>query len=197
MRFTRIISAVCALALVAGCGQAPPPKVAETPAKPPEPVFPAEITAVAQSVLGAEAEVLVFGDLARNGHQQVLVINRLPKTPAGQAPGILLTRAVIVENADAKWREVLRCDEHLKNPNGFLGGAPAAPVNGWRLQYEQDAQKGLELYFTPLNQAGAAHPTAIGVRWDPQVKRYRSLDRNYENFLGEAPVIEKINSYLK
>lgn len=197
MRFTPVMAGVCALALLAGCGQAPPPKVAETPAKPPEPAIPEEITAVAQSVLGAEAEVLVFGDLARTGNQQILVINRLPKTPAGTVPGILLTRLVIVENSGGKWREVLRCDEHLKNPNGFLGGTPAAPVNGWRLQYEQNAEKGLQLYFTPLEQAGTAHPAVVGVRWDPQGKRFRSLDRNFENFQGEAPVIEKINSHLR
>jgi hypothetical protein len=197
MRSGSFLIGVCAFALLAGCGGAPPAtKPAEAPAKPAEPAVPADITAVAQSALGSEAEVLLFGDLAQTGRRQVLAINRMPKAPTGAVPGVLLTRAIILEEKDGNWREILRCDEHLKNANGYLGATPITPVTGWRLQFEQDPKKGLQLYFMPL-QAGTAHPAAIGVRWDPAVKRYRSLDRNYETFLGEIPALEVPNSRLK
>lgn len=189
--------AFCALALLVACSQPTPPKQAETKPIPAAPTVPPEITSVAKSVLGSEAEVLLVGDLARTGQQQVLVVNRLAKTPTGVVPGTLVTRAVVVENSGGKWKEVFRCDEHLKNPNGFLGATPIAPVTGWRLQYEQNPEKGLLMFFTPLEQAAGAHPPTIGVRWNPKVQRYQSLDRNFENFLSEVPALERINSRLK
>ena len=187
----------CALTLLVACSRPAPPQPAEVPAKPPAAVPPQEITSVVQSLLGSDAEVLVFGDLARTGQQQVLAVNRLPKTPAGAVPGILVTRAVVAENNGGKWKEVFRCDEHLKNPEGFLGGTPLAPVTGWRLQYEQNAEKGLLLFFTPLEQPRGGHVPTIGVRWNPKVKRYQSLDRNFEQFLGELPALERPTSRLK
>ncbi len=197
MRALALMLTLCALALLAACGSAPPTKTAETPAKPAPPPVPPDIMSLAENVLGREAEVLVFGDLARTGNQQALVIDRLPKTPPGAAPGTLVKRAVIVENDAGKWIEIFRCDEHLKNPNGFLGGTPLAPVTGWRLQHEQSPQKGLLLYFRPLEMAGSSHPPVIGVGWNPKVKRYQSLDRNFEQFLGELPSLERYNSKLR
>ncbi len=190
----------CVLAGLAGCSQPAPTKPSEAPSrpsKPAEPAVPTEIQSVAQSVLGSEAEVLTFGNLAHTGRQQVLVINRITKTPAGTVPGTLVTRAVIAENNNQKWKEVFRCDEHLKNPNGFLGGTPIAPVTGWRLQYEQNAEKGLLLFFTPLEQTPGEHNPTIGVRWNPKVKHYQSLDRNFEHFLGELPSLERFSSKIK
>lgn len=197
MRSVFMAMEICALALLAGCGQTPPPNQAAEPQKPAEAAIPADITSVAQTVLGAEGAVLAYGDLAHTGDQQVLVINRVPKAPADAVPGNLLTRAVVVEHSAGKWREVFRCDEYLKNASGYLGGTPIAPVNGWRLQFEQDPKKGLLMYFTPLKRAGTEHPSAIGVRWDSRVKRYRSLDRNYENFLPESPALDVPNIPLR
>ncbi len=194
MRSIAVTMLFCALALLAACSQPAPPKSAEAP---PPPAVPQEIAGVAQTLLGSDAEVIVFGDLARTGQQQVLAVNRLPKTPAGTVPGTLVSRAVVAENNGGKWKEVLRCDEHLKNPNGFLGGTPLAAVAGWRLQYEQNAEKGLLLFFTPLEQPRGAHIPTIGVRWNPKGKRYQSLDRNFEHFLGELPALERVNSRLR
>lgn len=181
----------------AACSQPAPPKAAEVPGKPSAPEIPAEITSIAQTLLGSEAEVLIHGDLARTGKQQLLTINRLPKTPQGVAPGILFTRLVIAESDQGKWKEVLRCDEHLKNPKGFLGLTPLNPVTGWRLQYEQDSVKGLQLFFTPLQSSTGPHTSPIGVRWNPATKRYQSLDRTYQNFLNEVPALETLPSHLK
>lgn len=182
----------CALTLLAACSEPARPKPAEAPSQP-APGAPAEILSVAESVLGSAAEVLVFGDLAHTGREQVLVVNRLPKTPPGKVPGLLVTRAVVAEKDNGKWKEVFRCDEHLKNPNGFLGGTPIAPVTGWRMQYEQSADKGLVMYFTPLDMPGSGHVPTIGVRWNPKVNRYQSLDRNFEQFLGEVATLENID----
>ncbi len=197
MRWVAMTVLFGALGLLQGCGSAPQPQTAAALAKPEVPPVPPEIKQVAQSLLGTEAEVLVYGDLAHTGRQQVLVVNRVQKVLKGVVPGILITRAALAEDDGGKWKELLRCDEYLKNPNGYMAGTPVVPVNGWRIQYEQDATKGLLLYFTPLAEAGASHIPTIAVRWNPKVKRYQSLDRNYEQFLGESPQLESLHSYLK
>lgn len=194
-----IFSAIvmCVLALGAGCTSEPPAKPPETAQQPAEPAVPAEIQSAAAAVLGEDAEVLAFGDLAKTGNQQVLAINRIKKTPENTVPGILLTRGTILSQQEGPWTELLRVDEHLKNTNGYLAATPVAPVTGWRLQYERHAEKGLQLYFTPLQQPAGGTLQTIGVRWNANVKRYQSLDRTYERFLGETPTLEKINSRLR
>jgi hypothetical protein len=173
-----------------GCGADTPKPAAQAEAKPAAPAVPEEIQSVAQSLLGSETQVLVFGDLAKNGKQEFLAANVVPKTPTNNLPGTIVTRAVVVENTDGKWTEVLRVDEHLKNQKGFLGLTPLAAVTGWRLQYEQSEDKGLALYFTPLKGVTDSHVLPIGVRWNPANKRYQSLDSTYEHFLLESPSLE-------
>jgi len=75
----------------------------------------AEAQSVAESVLGKQAEVLARGDLAGNGREQVLAVNRWGATPGNQSETLIL-RAIVLEKTDGKWAEVFRCDEHLKNP---------------------------------------------------------------------------------
>ncbi len=67
---------------------------------------------------------------------------------------------------------------------------PLSAVTGWRIQFEQDPEKGLQLYFTPLKGTDDdAHVLPIGVRWNPKTKRYQSLDHNYESFLPESATL--------
>ena len=183
--------------LLSGCGADQPRPVSQAEAKPATPPVPEEIQLAAQGVLGSEVQVLAFGDLARNGKQQFLAANVIPKTPTNNIPGTIVTRVVIAENTDGKWAEVLRCDEHLKNQKGFLGLTPLAPITGWRLQFEQGDEKGLELYFTPLKGATDSHVLPIGVRWNKQTNRYQSLDRTYEHFLLENPTMQDARSVLR
>jgi hypothetical protein len=169
------------------------------PAAPVKPAIPPDIQKAADLALGSETEVLAYGDLSKSGPQEILAINRLKAAPPGvSAEGILLTRAVILENAGTSWKQTFLCDEHLKNTKGFLGGTPLAPVNGWRLQYEQH-DKGLEMYFTPLMspKGEGGHVLPVGIRWNPKVKRYQSLDRTFENFLGELPALETPESQIR
>ncbi len=181
------LSILGAFCFLAGCGQeAPTPKAEPAEAKPAEPAVPEEIQSAAKSLLGTESTVLLFGDLAKNGRQEFLVANVVPRTPKNTDPGTVVTRAVIAENHDGQWSEILRVDEHLKNAKGYLGSTPLSPITGWRLQYEQDPEKGLQLYFTPIKGTGDSHVLPIGVRWNPAAKRYQSLDRTYEHFLNEA-----------
>jgi hypothetical protein len=180
-----------------GCGTEAPKPAAQAEEKPAEPAVPDEIQSAAESLLGKETQVLLFGDLAKNGKQEFLAANVVPKTPTNNLPGTIVTRAVVVENSDGKWSEVLRCDEHLKNQKGFLGLTPLTSVTGWRLQYEQSDDKGLALYFTPLKGVTDSHVLPIGVRWNPQTKRYQSLDRTYEHFLLESATIETARSRLR
>jgi hypothetical protein len=186
------IAALCAICFLSGCGnESPATKSEPAPAaKPAEPAVPDDIQAAARSLLGTETQVLLFGDLAKTGKQQFLAANVVPKTPKNNLPGTIVTRAVIAENQDGQWSEIFRCDEHLKNAKGYLGLTPLASVTGWRVQYEQDPVKGLQLYFTPLKGTDDdAHVLPIGIRWNPKTKRYQSLDRNYENFLLESPTM--------
>src|SRR4029077_19999106 len=120
-----------------GAGADAPKPASQAETKPAEPAVPEEVQLAAKSLLGSESQVLVFGDLAKNGNQEFLAANVVPKTPTNNLPGTIVTRAVIAENADGKWSEVLRCDEHLKNQKGYLGLTPLSPVTGWRLQFEQ------------------------------------------------------------
>jgi hypothetical protein len=190
--------AVLSLAIfLSGCGSDTSKPASPAATKPAEPAVPEEIQLAATSLLGSESQVLAFGDLAKNGKQEFLVANVVPKTPTNNLPGTIVTRVVVAENTDGKWSEVLRCDEHLKNQKGYLGLTPLAPVTGWRLQYEQSEIKGLELYFTPLKGTTDSHVLPIGVRWNPATKRYQSLDRTYEHFLPEASSIQDARSVLR
>jgi len=183
--------------LLGGCGRDANKTVAQAEAKPAAPAVPDEIQSAAESLLGRETQVLLFGDLAKNGKQEFLAANVVPKTPTNNLPGTIVTRAVVAESSDGKWSEVLRCDEHLKNQKGFLGLTPLTSVTGWRLQYEQTENKGLGLYFTPLKGVTDPHILPIGVRWNPETKRYQSLDRAYEHFLSESPSIDTARSKLR
>ena len=184
-----------AACFLVGCGDTTPEKPAaqEKPAL----TVPDEVQSAADSLLGKETTVLLFGDLAKNGKQEFLAANVVPKTPKNNLPGTIVTRAVLGENQDGKWTEILRCDEHLKNQKGFLPGTPIGGVTGWRLAFEQDPEKGLALYFTPLKGAVDTHTLPIGVRWNPDTKRYQSLDRSYEHFLNEAPSLNTARSNLR
>ncbi len=190
-RRLRFLFFLIAAILMEACGgRATSNQTAVAPAQPAAPAIPADIQQVAETSLGSEAEVLVYGDLALTGKQQILVINRIKKTPDTKVPGTLVTRLAIVEDDGGTWKQVLLCDEHLKNPSGYLAATPIAPVSGWRLQYEQHADSGLVLYFTPLDKPAGGYVQTIGVKWNPKVKRYQSLDRTYEQFLGETNSLE-------
>jgi len=164
---------------------------------PATPAVPDEVQKAAETALGSETEVLLYGDLAKNGARQILAVNRIKATPQMTMPGTVITRGVILENIGGTWKEILRCDEHLENPKGFLGNIPLAPVNGWRLQYEQDNDKGLLLYFTPAADPKGARMLPVEVRWNAKAKRYQSMDRNFENFLYELPALETPESQVR
>ena len=181
---------------LAGCGNATPEKPAAE-AKPAALTVPDDVQSAADSLLGKETTVLLFGDLAKNGKQEFLAANVVPKTPKNDLPGTIVTRTVVAENENGQWMEIFRCDEHLKNQKGFLPGTPIGGVTGWRLAYEQDPEKGLALYFTPLKGAVDTHMLPIGVRWNPDHKRYQSLDRSYEHFLNESASLNTARSTLR
>lgn len=166
-------------------------------AKPAPPAVPEDVQSAADALLGKETTVLLFGDLAKNGKQQFLAANVVPKSTKNNLPGTIVTRAVVAENDDGKWTEIVRCDEHLKNQKGFLPGTPIGGVTGWRLAYEQDPEKGLALYFTPLKGAVDTHTLPIGIRWNTETKRYQSLDRSYEHFLNESATLSTAHSNLR
>jgi hypothetical protein len=167
---------------------------APTPATP---AVPDEMQKAAEKSLGAETDVLLFGDLSKTGTQQILAVNKIKALPPGVPRGNVITRAVVLEKNGNSWKEILRCDEHLENPKGFLGGTPLAPVNGWRMQAEQDPDKGLLLYFTPLQAPKGGYAVPVEVRWNAKAKRYQSMDRTFENFLGELPALETPESQVR
>jgi hypothetical protein len=182
--------------VVVGCGGNATPEKPAVEAKPALTV-PDDVQSAADSLLGKETTVLLFGELAKNGNQQFLAANVVPKSTKNNLPGTIVTRAVVAANEDGRWMEILRCDEHLKNQKGFLPGTPIGGVTGWRLAYEQDPEKGLALYFTPLKGAVDTHTLPIGIRWNSDTKRYQSLDRSYEHFLTEAASLSTAHSNLR
>lgn len=194
------LSLVFSASLFVGCGDEPAQKPAEeAAAKPAEPAVPDDIQAAAHNLLGKETQVLVFGDLAKTGKQQFLAANVVPKNPKNPIPGTIVTRAVLAEKDGDQWEELLRCDEYLKNSKGYLALTPLSSVAGWRIQYDRDPVKGIQLYFTPIKGAGASdsHLLPIGVAWNPATKRYQSLDRTYEHFLLETPSLSTARSVLR
>src|SRR5262249_12354839 len=79
------LSSLAVVCLLAGCGPEPTATKTEpsAPADAPKPTalaVPEEIQSAAQSLLGAETQVLLFGDLAKTGKQQFLAANVVPKT---------------------------------------------------------------------------------------------------------------------
>jgi len=180
-----------------GCGDSAPSSQPAAETKPAAPAVPDDVQSAADALLGKETTVLLFGDLAKDGKQQFLAANVVPKSTKNNLPGTIVTRAVVGENVNGQWTEILRCDEHLKNAKGFLPGTPIGGVTGWRLAYEQDPEKGLALYFTPLKGAVDTHTLPIGIRWNTETKRYQSLDRSYEHFLNEAPSLGTARSSLR
>ena len=184
IRLSIILTLAAALA-GGGCRTTENPgPVVEAPALPAGPVVPAEIQAVAEKALGSGAEVLAFGDLAHNGRLQALVA-----APAGRdtkqhslwpTDAVLVTRAAVFEQVSERWMEVLRCDEYLKNPKGFLQGAPRTPITGWQLRIDrQDKSQGdrdavRDFYFTPVQSGKPASQEAVAIRWNPKVGRYQS-----------------------
>ena len=197
--FIAVLTATAFGSLGVGCGTEAPKPSSEpaAEAKPAAPAIPEDIQDAAQHLLGSDAQVLLSGDLAKNGKRQLLAANVVPKTPQNNVPGMVVTRAIVAQDDDGKWTELLRVDEHLKNQKGYLGLTPLDSITGWRLQYEQNPEKGLQLYFTPLKVNGDTHVLTIGVRWNPATNRYQSLDANYEHFLKESSTLQNVRSSLR
>jgi hypothetical protein len=197
--FVVALAATAFGSLGVGCGtEAPKPSSeAAAEAKPAAPAIPEDIQDAAKHLLGSDAQVLLSGDLAKNGKRQLLAANVVPKTPQNNVPGTVVTRAIVAQDDDGKWTELLRVDEHLKNQKGYLGLTPLDSITGWRLQYEQNPEKGLQLYFTPLKVNGDTHVLTIGVRWNPATNRYQSLDASYEHFLKESSTLQNVRSSLR
>ena len=208
MKNLSLLAMMSAIAMtgVACSSTAPPASKAEgatatppgsPPAAPAAAAVPDDVQKAAEKSLGSDTDVLLFGDLSKSGPEQVLAVNKAKALPPGVARGNVIIRAVILEKDGNTWKEIFRGDEHLKNPRGFLGGTPVAAVNGWRMQAEQDDAKGLLLYFTPLEAPKGGYATPVEVRWNPKVKRYQSMDRSFENFLGELPALETPESQAR
>jgi hypothetical protein len=159
--------------------------------------IPEEVQDATKSLLGSEAQVLLYGDLTKTGKQQFLAANVVPNTPKSTVAGMVITRAVIAENDDGKWVELVRCDEHLKNAKGYLALTPLQAVSGWRLQYENSAEQGMSLYLTPVQAGTSGRTLPIAVRWNPATKRFQSMDYSYTHFLNEAPTLENPRSTLR
>jgi hypothetical protein len=198
LRTAILIGLLCVAACTAGCDSASKNPAADSAAqKPKAPAVPDDIFAAAAGALSSEVEVLAWGDLALNRRQEILAINRLNKPEFTAVSGAVFSRLAVLEKDGDQWKEILLCDEHMKNPNGFLGGTPTAGISMWRLQFEKNATKGLLLFFTPYKQGPTVRDQTIEVRWNPEVKRYQAMDANYENFIGENPALEDVHRPLR
>jgi len=142
--------------LAAGCQRSQPASGALESSES-EPSSPASETQhLAEKALGPGAEIVARGNLARNGREQLLVIRQLRKLATADAGArdnarLFINQAVVLEKNGQRWSEVLRCDERVKNPRGYLGGTQAASAAGWLLRFVLDAPQGLRLEFTPAS----------------------------------------------
>jgi hypothetical protein len=194
----RSLFAVVVLGLMlGGCGSEPPKPAAVAEKKPEAPAIPEEVQQVAAKLLGADAQVLLYGDLAKNGKQELLAANVVPNTPKSVVAGTVVTRAVVAENDDGKWMELVRADEYLKNPKGYLAQTPLQAVTGWKLQFEESPENGMSLYFTPVKAGSSERTLPIAVRWNPATKRYQSMDPSYQHYLTEAATLDKPRATLR
>ncbi len=147
---------------------------------------PDDIAAVARGALGREGEALAWGNLALNGNQEVLVVNRLGSAAGAGTDEIIFIRMTIAENIDGNWTQVLLCDDHLKNSSGVLAGSPNDAVSRWKLSFKKDPEKGLILSLTPMDPDSGALSKTIHVRWNPLLKRYQSFEGSPEHFANEV-----------
>lgn len=184
------------LGAAAGCST---PAQIETDSQREKSSMPAKVAAVATAALGPDARVLSSGDLARNGRQQILAADSTAPT-SNIGLGIRITRAAVLEQVGTKWVEVLRCDEYLKNPSGYLVGTPREPVASWRLEFGGNSRDHRhDLQFTPLEASGASSRpmSTVSVRWNPSVNRYQSVDPESGHFLEEVSSLEPPVSPLR
>jgi hypothetical protein len=219
------ILALCSWAFIGGCGESQSQERASDARQASEVSTVAEqAREVAETSLGKQAEVLVHGNLAQNGLEQVLVVNRVsgratgsasnipsndtpPNSASSKSGSVFVTRAAVLQKENGKWSEVLLCDDHLKNPSGYLGGSHVGRVSGWRMEYRQDPQTGLELTFSPADRLDADRANAdesseqksatFDVRWNKNSKRYQSFDQSHERYLSEVPSLETPQSVLR
>jgi hypothetical protein len=190
--------AILTLGLIfAGCGSEAPKSAVQAEKKPVEPAIPEDMQDAAKALLGSDAQVLLYGDLAKTGTKQILAANVVPNTPKSTVAGTVVTRAVVAENVDGKWTELVRADEYLKNTKGYLALTPLQAVTGWKLQFENSPEKGMSLYFTPVKAGTSEKTLPIAVRWNPATKRYQSMNPTYEHFLSEAATLESPRSSLR
>ncbi len=186
-----------AILILSACGSEPATPTPETAKKAAEAAIPQDVQDAANALLGSDTQILLYGDLAKNGQKQMLAANVVPNTPKSTVAGTVVTRAIIAENVDGKWTELFRADEYLKNQKGYLALTPLQSVTGWKLQYENSPDKGVSLYFTPVQKGTTEKTLPIAVRWNPEQKRYQSMDMSYQHFLNEAPSIGSPRSALR
>jgi hypothetical protein len=194
LRYAACLGLLVIAASLQGCSSDAPKPATDAAQKP---AIPEEVQDATKALLGSEAQVLLYGDLAKTGKQQFLAANVVPNTPKSTIAGTVVTRAVIAENDDGKWVELVRCDEHLKNAKGYLALTPLQAVSGWKLQYENSPEQGMSLYLTPVQAGTSGRTLPIAVRWNPATKHYQSMDYSYTHFLSEAPTLENPRSTLR
>ena len=122
--------------LFAGCRSAPPKPAEEPSKKPTEPAVPEDIQDAAHALLGSDAQVLLFGDLAKTGTEQFLAANVVPNTPKSTVAGTVVTRVVVAENVNGQSTERGASGRNLKNQKGYLALTPLQAVQGWKLRCE-------------------------------------------------------------
>jgi hypothetical protein len=180
--------------LGAGCGRQPSGYSGARAAQA-DPSKEVQYVSEAKRALGEGAQVVLSGDLAHDGHIQLLVANRLPAGAASAAGAVSVSRAAILERDGDQWREIFLADDHLKNEMGFLQGAPAGSVSSWRFEYGE-GKNGLTMDFIPMPQAAGSTSAPIEVRWNPRSRRYQSFDRRSGGFLTEISTPGGTPSYV-
>lgn len=135
----------------------------------------------ANRLLGIRAQVLKAGDLLGTGNVQCLVV--LPYAAKGGSRERKVRRGVIVQREGSTWHELLRFDDTIRNPQGFVGidFLDDEPTFGFLLETadeRSDGTRGFTLYLTWLNPHLQPEGIAVQLAWNRKVRRFQEYAPN-------------------
>lgn len=130
--------------------------------------------------LGGDARVLKVGDFLRLGTIQCMAV--LPYT-SHRAHELPVRRGFVLQKEGSVWRDLLRFDNTIRNPQGYVGLDFIDPGPNFGFDVEladerSDGTRGFTIYLTYLNPKLKAEGMAIQVSWNRKVGRFQEYAPN-------------------
>lgn len=124
-----------------------------------------------RALLGADAEVLVFGDLNHTGTVECVVLKRIPNTPSDKLNAWVSSMAILQYQA-GQWEVAFRIidDSDFNSGNPFFG-AELSIVPG-----DDDSPSPIFFSFYYLDSYLEPHAIPGAVAWNPETGKYQEWD---------------------